>query len=165
MKTALFVCGCIVAAAIVCLSQSNDAALKRRILPWYLLGIDAAGIAFVWVTEHSLGLVFLAIPCLVVITALNMKLIEFCDQCGKTVQGWWCVEPLICPRCGADLQSDAPIEGPVKWGYPKLDVQKRPISGFAAVHLFPKADALGYVLSPSRDQPTRVRSALTGCSR
>jgi len=42
-----------VAAAIVFLSQSNDAALKRRILPWYLLGMDAAGIAFVWVAEHS----------------------------------------------------------------------------------------------------------------
>jgi len=77
--------------------------LKRRVLPWYLLGTNTAILFGIWVTQRFLGLVILAVPCLLVITAMNIKMFKFCDRCGRSVQGWYGKEPLTCPRCGADL--------------------------------------------------------------
>jgi hypothetical protein len=61
--------------------------LKHRVLPWYLLGINTAILFGIWVTQRFLGLVILAVPCLLVITAMNIKMFKFCDRCGRSVQG------------------------------------------------------------------------------
>ena len=62
---------------------------------WHFLGINLVMLFGIWVTQHSLGIVALAIPCFLVITAMNVKLFKFCDRCGKSVQGWWCKEPKV----------------------------------------------------------------------
>jgi hypothetical protein len=104
METISLICGCtVVVLCMLFFSQSTNAALKRKIWPWYLLGLSAAVIGFVWHKERSLLFLCIAAPWVLAIAALNMRAVKFCDRCGKTVQGRGSTEQLVCSRCGADL--------------------------------------------------------------
>ena len=86
---------------------SHNAPLKRRV--WPVLNV-ANGIVFGAFVFYSPGhrqprILFVLVPVLVLITALNIITTRFCDACGKRLAR----RPIFsqtrfCPYCGAELR-------------------------------------------------------------
>jgi len=81
---------------------NRDAALKRKIFPYFLLLI---GIAFVGFTFYMQGQVpIFMIVAVVAVLILNFRMTRFCDACGQmVVSRALFVTPKYCQKCGAKL--------------------------------------------------------------
>ena len=86
---------------------NHNTPLKRRV---WLVDNVATGIIFGAFVFYSSGrqqpqILFVLVPVLALITALNIKTTRFCDACGKTLTR----QPIFsrtrfCPYCGAELK-------------------------------------------------------------
>ncbi|MEW6008415.1 MAG: hypothetical protein AB1629_02150 [Candidatus Omnitrophota bacterium] len=85
---------------------NKDVKLKRKLQPWLIVGTGVLFIAFViWIAGIRVEVLLLVIPAVVLISALNLKLTQFCDSCGRTLYPNllnWKIE--FCPKCGAKLE-------------------------------------------------------------
>ena len=64
---------------------NKNASLKRGVLLWGQLLADALMVGFMAWIGFPVQVFFLAIPALVLITALNLWGTKFCPYCGKTL--------------------------------------------------------------------------------
>jgi drug/metabolite transporter (DMT)-like permease len=101
-------------------ARRKDTAFKRKWFPRYVI---LAGVLFVFfptvisfLQSRSwgavLGILFLFIPAVSVISYLNIRFTKFCDKCGAAIYAYNWFSPIkFCSRCGAALDPK-----------PKLDV-------------------------------------------
>ena len=84
---------------------SKNAPLKRKIWPPFVIGSATLFTAFAWyMSGESTGFAYIGIPMIVLITALNIRNVRFCDSCGKTIHNTNPFSPAkFCPKCGAGL--------------------------------------------------------------
>ena len=83
----------------------RNAALKRKLFPWYVIGGGGffAGIA-IWQTGGRMA--FLLVPAVAVIAWLNIRNTRWCDQCGRMSAPRSALRPEeFCARCGASLEN------------------------------------------------------------
>ena len=81
---------------------SENAALKRKLYPLFLLLITAVFLGFTFFLQGSLPL-FLTVA-VVVIGFMNLRMTRFCDACGRmVVSRAFFVAPKFCQGCGAKL--------------------------------------------------------------
>ncbi len=83
---------------------SPNAALKRRVLPLASIAAGLLFLGFAWkMGVPGSGLLFM-IPFVGLITLINVRVIKFCDACGKTVRTQNPFSPpKFCSKCGAPL--------------------------------------------------------------
>ncbi len=85
---------------------TRDAALKRRVFPWYVCLVAVLFLGLVAANGASLGLLVIAAPLVALITFFNARRTRFCDSCGRTVTSHLSFErPRICSKCGAPLDT------------------------------------------------------------
>jgi len=84
--------------------RGRDAAAKRRAYPAFTIGVAALFIFFNLLMGIPATFLVVLVPALSVITWLNLRHVQFCDQCGRTVsnQGW-AGRSTYCPYCGQAL--------------------------------------------------------------
>ena len=82
---------------------NRNAGLKRKIWPWFVVG---AGVLFLGFVGFSGGyqILYFAGPAVALITIMNLRLVKFCDSCGKTIYKAFLSPPKFCSQCGAQLQ-------------------------------------------------------------
>jgi hypothetical protein len=83
---------------------SRDAALKRRLFPFFIVFTSALFIGFLFYIQGRIPVV-LAIAVLA-IGFFNLKATRFCDACGQMVISRMpFASPKYCQRCGAELKN------------------------------------------------------------
>lgn len=84
---------------------NRNAALKRRIFPFFVIAVGIIFTAFLaYMTRGFPRVLFLAVPMIGLITFLNIRRTHFCDSCGRTLYSQPTFKrPAFCPRCGAQL--------------------------------------------------------------
>ena len=86
---------------------NNNAALKRKVHPPFVIGVGILFLAFVVLMGMARDAFFYCIfvPGIVLITLMNLRNTKFCDTCGKTLinQNPF-VRPRFCSKCGASLE-------------------------------------------------------------
>src|SRR5262245_54978165 len=87
----------------------NNAALKRKVHPPFVIGVSVLFLCFVVLMDfpHDAFFFCLFVPMIVVLTFLNIRNTKFCSACGKTLfsQNPF-VPPKFCSKCGANLEND-----------------------------------------------------------
>jgi hypothetical protein len=102
--------------ASVVASWTMRAATKRRWMPIYVVLIGVLFLGFSTTLMYlgsrslaSLGMLFVMVPAIVLISYLNIKLTKFCDACDATLfSSNWFMPMKFCPRCGAPLDAVKP---------------------------------------------------------
>ena len=85
---------------------NRHTALKRRILPTFVIGVGALflGVVYYFIgSQHPLVFVF-AVPAVAAISFMNIRMTRFCESCGRTLHRqplFW--KPSFCSHCGAEL--------------------------------------------------------------
>ena len=85
---------------------NRNATLKRRVFPAFMIVVGAM---FLGVVYYFIGwqqpLVFVgAVPAVVVISYLNIRMTRFCESCGRTLYRQPLFsKPRFCSHCGAKL--------------------------------------------------------------
>ena len=83
---------------------SPNAALKRKVFPVVSIAAGALFIGFAWKMGAPGGMLLFMIPFVALITLINMRVMKFCDACGKTVRTQNPFSPpKFCSKCGAPL--------------------------------------------------------------
>lgn len=85
---------------------SRNAAMKRAVrLPLIIVvGIVFAAFLYYQVGRQQPEILYIAIPAIILISFLNVRMVRFCDSCGKTIyQQFLFSRPRYCPYCGAKL--------------------------------------------------------------
>jgi len=82
----------------------RNAALKRRVWPWYIWGTGGIFAAFTAYLMRTPWILAFVLPAVAVIAWLNVRATVFCDACGRTLwnQGF-IARAKYCARCGAEL--------------------------------------------------------------
>lgn len=84
---------------------SKNVKLKKRLLPIFIVG---AGVLFTGVVLLMTGepkVVLITIPAVVIISLLNLRMIKFCESCGRTLYNrMWFSKMEYCSKCGAKLR-------------------------------------------------------------
>ena len=81
----------------------GNAALKRRVYPWYAM---ATGLVFlgVVVALNPTGLTrYALLPLVVIVTFVNVRTTTFCAQCARLISRAPGSPVRECPRCGAAI--------------------------------------------------------------
>ena len=78
---------------------------KRKILPLFLIFVGLLFIFFLYLMGSPAMFYWIAVPGVLVITALNMYAIRFCDECGKVFNKFPFQNIRYCAKCGAKLTS------------------------------------------------------------
>jgi hypothetical protein len=88
---------------------NNNAALKRKVHPPFVIGVSILFLCFVLLmgTPRDGFFYCIFVPGIVLITVMNLRNTRFCDTCGKTLinQNPF-VRPKFCSRCGASLEGE-----------------------------------------------------------
>lgn len=79
----LFVIG---VSVMLLLQISNNAPLKRKLFRWSLTLMTPLAIAFFWAANAPLPMILIMIPGIALIIFMNLRMIKFCDSCGKTLK-------------------------------------------------------------------------------
>lgn len=80
----------------------ENAALKRRLYPFYIALISVLFIGFTYLIQGQLSLFMLVM--VVIIAIFNLRTIRFCDACGRMIMPRSLfVAPKYCQGCGAKL--------------------------------------------------------------
>src|SRR4029079_6083387 len=86
---------------------NNNAALKRKVHPPFVIGVGILFLGFVAMMGMARDAFFYCIfvPGIVLITLMNFRNTKFCHTCGKTMinQNPF-VRPRFCSKCGASLE-------------------------------------------------------------
>lgn len=86
---------------------NNDAALKRKVHPPFVIGVSILFLGFVVLmgTPRNVFFYCIFVPAIVLITFMNLRNTKFCNTCGKTLinQNPF-VRPRFCSKCGASLE-------------------------------------------------------------
>lgn len=83
---------------------NNNAALKRKVFPPFVIGVGVLFLAFVALMGFPAGMFFIIVPAIVLITFLNLRSTRFCNACGKTlINQNFLSAPKFCSKCGAAL--------------------------------------------------------------
>jgi hypothetical protein len=86
---------------------NDNAALKRKVHPPYVIGVSILFFGFVVLmgTPRDVFFYCILVPAIVLITFMNLRNTKFCDTCGRTLINQ---NPFVCPRfcskCGASLE-------------------------------------------------------------
>ncbi|MEO8390984.1 MAG: hypothetical protein ABI893_04590 [Polaromonas sp.] len=84
---------------------NKDAALKRRVWPGFTVVTGVVFLFFVWLMGAGAEVLLVGVPAVVLITALNLRAVRFCDSCGKTLMNQNPFSPpRFCSKCGAELK-------------------------------------------------------------
>jgi hypothetical protein len=82
----------------------RNVARKKRLLPVFIVGSGALFVIFVFLLSGDLRTLVLAVPAVVLICFLNLRMMKVCSACGRTVQsGVWFTKAEYCSKCGAKL--------------------------------------------------------------
>lgn len=91
-------------AMMLVLKFSDDVPFKRRVLLWSLTLMAPLGVGFFWAANAPLVMILLMIPGMAFIIFMNLRMIRFCDSCGRTLTNY---NPIFrhkfCHNCGARL--------------------------------------------------------------
>ena len=83
---------------------NKDASLKRKVWPPATIGVGVLFLGFVWLMGFPAEVMYIAVPAVALITFLNLRAVQFCDSCGKTLMSQ---NPFskaeFCSKCGAKL--------------------------------------------------------------
>lgn len=83
---------------------SRDVARKRRLFKPFAVGTGVLFLGFVWSMGFPIFVLAGMTPVIVLIIWLNLRMIRFCDACGKTImQHLPFSSPKYCSNCGAPL--------------------------------------------------------------
>jgi hypothetical protein len=83
---------------------NKDADLKRKVWPVVVVGTGVLFVTFVWLMGFRGGEMYVVVPAITLITALNLRAVKFCDSCGATLYyGNLFVKMEYCPKCGSKL--------------------------------------------------------------
>ncbi len=85
---------------------NNDAALKRKVYPPFVVGVGILFLVFGALTGFAKHpFIYVLVPMVGLITFLNLRSTKFCDSCGKTLFNQSPFAPAkFCSRCGANLE-------------------------------------------------------------
>ena len=83
----------------------KNISVKRKILPPWLIFIGVLFIFFIYLMGAPVQAYWIVVPAIIVITALNMYVIRFCDSCGKVFNKFPFQGIKYCAKCGAELTS------------------------------------------------------------
>lgn len=93
-------------AGTVFFFHGKDVARKRKLWPLYLIVQSALFLGIFWMIGFPDPAAYVAVPAVILITALNMRSIQFCDGCGKTLMSQGLLSKAeFCSKCGARLSS------------------------------------------------------------
>lgn len=83
----------------------KNASLKRKVWPPFTIATAVLFVGFVWAIGFPPQVFFIIIPVVALITFLNLRSVQFCDACGKTImhQNLFST-PQFCSKCGAKLR-------------------------------------------------------------
>ncbi len=82
----------------------KNIARKKRLLPVFTIATGATFLLFTLFMMPSAKVMAFAVPAVVLITWLNLRMVRFCSACGRTIQsGMWLSRAAYCPKCGARL--------------------------------------------------------------
>ena len=95
--------GALAVANLYVLFGTKDAKLKRTIFPIFVILAGALVLLFIVLMGFPRHVLYIAFPNVILITILNLKLIKFCDSCGRVVRGEFFIVPKHCHKCGAKL--------------------------------------------------------------
>ncbi len=105
-------------AGLILIYLRPDAAFKKKWFPRFVMLTGGLFVFFVAAISVAgtrsiagLGVLFIVVPAVVLISYLNMKFTRFCDKCGATIfaQNWF--SPIrFCSKCGAELDSSKPAQ-------------------------------------------------------
>jgi hypothetical protein len=83
---------------------SKDAALKRKVLPVMSVSTGILFLGFIWLMGVRGEAMYLAVPAVILISLMNLRVTKFCDSCGRTLFNQ---NPFskteFCPKCGSKL--------------------------------------------------------------
>lgn len=84
---------------------NRNASLKRRIFPFFLVGVGLVFTAFIaYMTHGDPRAISMTLPAIALITFLNFRTTRFCDACGRTlIRQPLFTRPGFCPHCGDRL--------------------------------------------------------------
>jgi hypothetical protein len=86
---------------------NNNATLKRKVWPPFVIGVGVLFLGFVALMGFPLEMLFIMAPAVVLITFLNLRSVKFCNACGKTLMSQNpLTPPKYCSRCGASLDDE-----------------------------------------------------------
>jgi len=92
------------------LDYKKNAEFKRRWHPRFVIFAGLLFICFVFILtslnprkSNSLGEMFFAVPFVILIIFLNIRMTKFCSKCGKTIYSRSFSIPKFCSNCGASL--------------------------------------------------------------
>ncbi len=85
---------------------SRDARLKRKVLPWVLVGGGTLFVLFMVLISGELWVLFFGSATVFLVGVVTLRGTRFCDRCGATLynQFGFC-RRLFCPYCGAALEN------------------------------------------------------------
>jgi hypothetical protein len=87
-------------------SFNRNVTLKRKIHPWLVSGIGFVFWLFIIWVGFPLPICIGALLVIALITILNIKMIQFCDHCGKTIQSGGFSKIKYCPKCGNEINRE-----------------------------------------------------------
>ncbi len=90
------------AASFVIFFLGEDAQLKRKLWPPFVIGSGILFLLFGYILGFRGEALYFMVPAVAVITGINLKSTKFCDSCGKTAftQSLFSA-PKFCAKCGA----------------------------------------------------------------
>jgi|SRR6516162_2844277 hypothetical protein len=84
---------------------NKNAALKRRVLPPFVIFTSILFLGFVWMTGAPAQVFYVFIPAVALIAFINIRNTKFCDSCGRQNYGFNLFSPAkFCSKCGAPLK-------------------------------------------------------------
>ncbi|CAN0601238.1 unnamed protein product [Ectocarpus sp. 12 AP-2014] len=87
------------------LQISRNAALKRKLFRYSLVIMMPLALGFFWTANAPLPMVLGFIPGVIIIALMNLRMVSFCDSCGKTLVNYnLFFRHKFCTDCGASLQ-------------------------------------------------------------
>ena len=91
--------------SIAFLFLNNNANLKRKVWPPFVIFVGALFLGFVWLMGLPAQALYILIPPVILVTYMNLRAYKFCQSCGKTLMNF---NPFsdskICSNCGAKLK-------------------------------------------------------------
>jgi hypothetical protein len=83
---------------------NRNAAIKRRVLPLFVIGMGTFFLGILAMAGISARDFLIIVPFLLLISYFKLRTIKFCDHCGRTVGPLlFFFPPQRCHKCGAHL--------------------------------------------------------------
>ena len=91
-------------SAVAFFYLSKNAALKRKIWPAFVSVIGAMFMGFMLFMGAPLPFLALGTTAVLLMMAVNLKSVSFCDRCARMSRGKSFSPPEICSKCGAEIK-------------------------------------------------------------